>query len=1492
MNMLKSTIFVLSAMALQAACAERLTYAGPNGGTWHAAGVWRNEADASVSWTDGATAVVGDVDIVLNANAVAEGFDWTPASRRTLTGSGRLSVGAGGLVNGGALEANISNVGGLHLTADQTWTSRATSGAGMICLDGMHPVTTAEGVTVTVTGRTQLRWNARAALPATTTFHVVAPAYISFSPGNAAFGSPTVILDGNGNRLSFGNLYDQKNCIDGVLASVLHLRNGADMVFVPGYATQLGIPRIVVDGTPAAGDMSSISGAADTSLTQSQTVVDVASGCCLDFSLTCAEKDVSASFVKTGEGLMKLRSAKAVFTGGVDVRAGTAEIASAAGAGTGPVAVASSATLALTAAGTLPNDVSGAGTLMRSGTGLLELTGDVSGFSGDMALVSGTLRTPLLKCSVALSEGAAWAVTGEHAYEKDIAPRLAPRSAGTVLAGAGGTCVVGTLDAASPVKLDAEKGGLLRAGALVGVDWTKSGDGDVRIESLASYTGTKLAVSAGVLQFASPAVIPAGCAVLTDGDGIVQFDTVEGYDASKIGGTQAVAFADGASTTVDTSSPDGVPGRLSVAEGRTLNVTKLTGTGDFYKRGAGTLCLSGAEAFAGRIYVLGGKLEIVGDAGVNDIVVSNGVCSVVGSGTVLRNTFKVHGGVLQADAGGSLGAGTLTLTSAGTVCATNGGTFGWSALAVSAGTVRIAQGGVVATTALTTKPGGTLAVVDGSGISVALTLSGGALSFESDTVLAAPVTQSATTDIRVADGKVATLTGLFTNTGGKCQPKGPGELVFAGGGSFLPDNAELFVQGGTATIATNDFTFGAYFGVENVGKMLRVTDGAKVTAKGAGKGLHIATGKGIESVLEVSRGAKVELQAGIHTQLGASSNAIGRIRVVDGGVFRHLSDQYFRLSASGGTRSCVEVRGGTFQTTQPLTKGSGTSAEVVFENATLVAGAGMTLVGANITGTVAGENTLDVGGYAVTLGGVWSGDGSLAVTGADGTFALAASQPDWMGALSVQGAGLALGADVDLANASVSVSGGEISVASGRASLPLLAGASAVKSGVGTLQISAVDDPALELVVESGAVQVVPSAKLRPAGVPAAWLDATVAESFTKSGNAISQWADRRGAGHSFYAKKVWNAPVYNADGFDGRPFVDFGVMADSIKGRSGDNRMLEFGADQTNIRAVFWMVGSRNGGGFLLGDRNVAGSARCFHRSAGPDTTYGAVPSDPLWNSGADRGGWVKGGTTWLNGQVVDGTKTGLSGGWDLVGWRLSEADDAANRTPTAIWLASCYNDAGGRLNGGQDLAEILIYTNRLTDAEVRATQRYLADKWLPTNAANRVTLSRLVMRGADTSFTSPSGVPVFVGVVLVEGTGVTVRGVEAGPSDQVVLGTVNVASGAEWDAAGFRGTEVTNVAFAADAVVCATVDAQGRSEGLTVQGSVSLPPSLLYRVANPERTDVHRAEILKSLGVFAGSPSWTRAPGSDSGAVVSTDAAAHALVLKGNAGAVIYLR
>ena len=88
---------------------------------------------------------------------------------------------------------------------------------------------------------------------------------------------------------------------------------------------------------------------------------------------------------------------------------------------------------------------------------------------------------------------------------------------------------------------------------------------------------------------------------------------------------------------------------------------------------------------------------------------------------------------------------------------------------------------------------------------------------------------------------------------------------------------------------------------------------------------------------------------------------------------------------------------------------------------------------------------------------------------------------------------------------------------------------------------------------------------------------------------------------------------------------------------------------------------------------------------------------------------------------------------------------------------------------------------------------------------------MSRLVMRGADTSFTSPSGVPVFVGEVLVEGTGVTVRGVEAGPSDQVVLGTVNVASGAEWDAARFRGTEVTNVVFAAEATAPVVVSGDG---------------------------------------------------------------------------------
>ncbi len=1491
---MKSGLLGLLAVMAFAAQAARLTYVGADKGSWLAAGAWQDESGTAGNWSDGATAVIGDFSLVVPTEGVtAEGIEWTTTAKRTISGDGKLTLGAGGIVNGGTYELNIQNKGGIHLAADQTWHTTTTAAMPLICLDGLRSVTTAEGVTLTVTGKTSLRWNAKAELPASTTVHVIAPAAISFADGTATFGNPTVILDGDGSRVSFGSQYDREACVEGVFASTLYLRNGADFKFNEKRTTKFGIPRIVVDATQTAAQSSVVSGAGIPELTRGSMEIDVAEGCHFKLSVSCTEADaVTAGFVKKGAGTMTLASPQANFSGGVDVQAGTLEISGDAAVGTGPLTAAAGATVTLPANGTLANELSGAGTFRKATAGAVTLTGAAAAFSGRIVVSTGTVRAAPSAVGggkILPEAGGAWVVPGDAAFETDVAPLLDADAAGMVLAGAGTTLTVQTRAADELPGLDAEKDGTLRIASLAGSGWTKSAEGNVRVDSLADYSGTTITVSGGVLQLAASSVIPAGCVVTTSDAGIVQFDSADGYDAAKIAGTKSVAFADGASLTVDTSNADGVPAQLAVAAGQTLNVTALTGTGDFYKTGAGTINLSGAENFAGRIIVQDGTLSVTGAAGENTVVVENGIFSATGSGTVLRNTFDVQGGTLQATDGASLGAGGLTLAAAGTVCVTDGGMFGQSAVSTGAGKIQIASGGVVReATALTVAKSGKLIVSDGTGVQGSVTLAGGTLHFDAETTLGCPVSHTANSDITVSEGTTATIAGKFTNNGGKCYPKGPGHLVFTGGGEFLASGRELFVQGGSVEIAKNDFTFKAYCGVEGSGRRLVVRDGAKLLVEADGVGLRIVPSKG-QSVLEVGQGGEVELKSGAHVLLGMYANTVGHLRITEGGVFRHAASGSFKLGDRAGATGIVEVVKGTLETGKSLAHGNG-SGVVRFEDAALKALADVTLVDDDVSGEMRGTNTLACDAYGVALGGVWTGAGSLAVTGAGETasFRRTTSSPDWTGPLSVTGADLALDADVALANYPVTVVDGGVSVAEGTASLPLLGGSSATKAGTGMLVLSGVQDAAFDLTVEAGGVQVAPGARQQPAGVPALWLDASVKSSFLlkDDGTSITNWMDRR-KDVPLYAKPRQQPPLYNENGFNGKPFVDFGVMATTENG-PGDNRMLQFNVQQDNIRTVFWMIGSRNGGGFLLGDDDADGSARCFHRGG---STLGAVASDALWNQYSDRGGYVRTGTTWRNGVQIDGTKTGLGGAWDLVSWRLSEANDAANATPSAIWLATCYNSPAKRLNGGQDLAEILIYTNRLTDAEVRATQRYLADKWMPTNAANRVSLGTLTMRGANTSFTVDEGVPAFVSNVVIEGRGVTVNGVATDVANDVVLGDVSVAAGGEWNAANFLETTVTNLTFAANAVVGATVNAEGRAASMTLQGTLTLPATLLHSVSVPEKVTVRRTEILKAAAL-TGEPSWSRAEDGSTGASIYSDVAARALFLRGHSGTLLYFR
>ena len=141
-------------------------------------------------------------------------------------------------------------------------------------------------------------------------------------------------------------------------------------------------------------------------------------------------------------------------------------------------------------------------------------------------------------------------------------------------------------------------------------------------------------------------------------------------------------------------------------------------------------------------------------------------------------------------------------------------------------------------------------------------------------------------------------------------------------------------------------------------------------------------------------------------------------------------------------------------------------------------------------------------------------------------------------------------------------------------------------------------------------------------------------------------------------------------------------------------------------IQTVLWVIGSQEGGGFILGGGHgmsspTANLGFAWHR--GGDCTnhtasiIGGAPAPE-----------VRDGQWWFNDKSVTITSTGFSGGYDQVAYR-SAADD---KWASASAFASDTRGVAGR-QGYQRLAEVVIYNRRLSDEELAAAQAYLDLKW-----------------------------------------------------------------------------------------------------------------------------------------------------------------------------------
>ena len=148
-------------------------------------------------------------------------------------------------------------------------------------------------------------------------------------------------------------------------------------------------------------------------------------------------------------------------------------------------------------------------------------------------------------------------------------------------------------------------------------------------------------------------------------------------------------------------------------------------------------------------------------------------------------------------------------------------------------------------------------------------------------------------------------------------------------------------------------------------------------------------------------------------------------------------------------------------------------------------------------------------------------------------------------------------------------------------------------------------------------------------------------------------------------------------------------------------------------VRSCVMVFGSEHGGGRCIfgGYNGNTGTA--------VDNTHNPKCSDHFLRTGSGYG--VENGIfqakgsgasatlyeTWVNGTSVVCTNTPMSGSWDVISFNTDNADTSGR----AFRNIGCPDDTTKA--GGQDYAEFLVFTNKLTAVERMILESYLAVKW-----------------------------------------------------------------------------------------------------------------------------------------------------------------------------------
>lgn len=212
----------------------------------------------------------------------------------------------------------------------------------------------------------------------------------------------------------------------------------------------------------------------------------------------------------------------------------------------------------------------------------------------------------------------------------------------------------------------------------------------------------------------------------------------------------------------------------------------------------------------------------------------------------------------------------------------------------------------------------------------------------------------------------------------------------------------------------------------------------------------------------------------------------------------------------------------------------------------------------------------------------------------------------------------------------------------------------------------------------------------------------------------VTEWKSTRNDGWSAVPFDEAHRPtILRADDLGRREVVDMakGARQAMLFAKNGETNLLE------GIGSAFWVLGSQNGGGYLLGGghhyNNWDGGRFNFMRN-GPSGGQCDKSEYALLNTGWTTPDNLKTATWRLDGTAVNPTEVGLSGAWDLVSMNITD-----QRYPTSNAEGFAFD--GRTITGGsytdrlgcQRLAEVVLYKRALTDAEREDVEAYLRAKW-----------------------------------------------------------------------------------------------------------------------------------------------------------------------------------